>query len=151
MEIIRNIELDTYPLFSLDGYITMAKVLQCYDGDTCDIFLLYNNLPMHLKARMYGYDSPEMKPLLKDPLRDEKKKKALDARKRLWALCTKCDEDTKIHKHLIKVRCGQFDKYGRLLITAWDETENSENFILSINQKMIDEGHGYSYFGGTKE
>ena len=42
MELLRNAELTTYPLFTLNGYVTYAKLLSNYDGDTADILLFYN-------------------------------------------------------------------------------------------------------------
>ena len=156
LDLLRNIELNTYPLFSLNGYITYAKLLSNYDGDTADIFFIYNEMPMHVKARFYGYDCSEIKPSLNDPNRDEKKKKALLAKKYLWTLCTN-ETDNKTHKTLIKIKCGNYDKYGRLLITAFKEDidfdgkDDKTLFELSINNQMIKEGHGYAYYGGTKE
>jgi len=158
---LRNCELSTYPLFSLKNYITYAKLLSNYDGDTADIILFYKDIPMHLKARFYGYDSNEMKPSLKDPDRDSKKQKAIEAKNRLWYLCTK-EEEIKSHKTLIKIKCGDYDKYGRLLIVAFNEEfdfetninknkSDDELFKYSINCQMINEGHGYRYYGGTKE
>jgi len=159
MELLRNAELTTYRLFTLNGLITYAKLLSNYDGDTADILFFYNNnIPMHLKARFYGYDCSEMKPPLNDPDRDEKKRKAIEAKKRLWFLCTNQAEDDKPHKTLIQIQCGDYDKYGRLLITAFPETFNINDekyknnlFDYSINKQMIDEGHGYPYYGGTKK
>lgn len=157
MEELRNIELNTYPIFSLKDYITYAKLLSNYDGDTGDIIIIYKEIPMHLKARFYGYDCCEMKPLLKDPKRDEKKKRAIEAKNRLWYLCTN-EEEIKSHKKLIKIKCGEYDKYGRILITAFNEDYDidsnkteEELFKDSINYQMINEGHGYSYNGGKKE
>lgn len=156
MEELRNCELSTYPVFTLKGYITYAKLLSNYDGDTADIIFNYKDIPMHLKARFYGYDCCEIKPSLKDPERDEKKKKAITAKNRLWKLCTKEDE-VKSHKCLIKIKCGDYDKYGRILIVAFNEEfdidmnkTDEELFKYSINSKMIEEGHGYEYYGGTK-
>jgi len=153
---LRNCELNTCPLFSLNGYITKCKLLNNYDGDTADIIIFYKHILMHLKARFYGYDCCEMKPLLKDPERDNKKKKAIEAKNRLWKLCTNEDE-YKSHKRLINIRCGDYDKYGRILIIAFEEDyeidknkTDDEIFKDSINYKMIEEGHGYLYYGGTK-
>jgi len=160
MKLLRNKELTTYPLFSYKGYITYAKLLSNYDGDTGNILFLYNDKPIHLKARFYGYDTSEMKPLLNDPNREEKKKKALEAKKRLWFLCTNIlNDDTckKSHNTLIKIKCDDYDKYGRLLIIAFPETldldtiDEKDLFDYSINNQMIKEGYGYKYLGGTKE
>jgi len=160
MDNLRDIELKTYPLFSLKGYITHAKMLSNYDGDTANIIFMYNDKPMHVKARLLGYDSSEIKPLLNDPKREEKKQKAKLAKQRLWFLCTNNEDDEeckKSHKTLIKIKCDNFDKYGRLLILAFPENCDIENkddktlFNLSFNYQMIKEGHGYEYNGGKKE
>lgn len=156
-ELLENSLIDNYPLFSLNGLVTYAKLLANYDGDTGDIFFIYNQMPMRMKARFTGYDTCEIKPQLKDPKRDEKKKRAQEAKKRLWFLCTNTEELKSNHKTLIKIKCGEFDKYGRLLIIAYNENVNFEGlddekaqFDLSINAQMINEGHGYVYNGGTK-
>jgi len=158
MELLQNSNIDTYPLFSLKGLITYAKVLSVYDGDTCNILLLYNdNKPLHLKARLYGYDSPEIRISLLDDNREEKKKKAIDAKNYLWNLCTGCDEKIKNHKTIVKIKCGNFDKYGRLLVTifpySYDLLDKDDDIIFndSINNRMIQNGYGYPYFGGTKQ
>lgn len=154
--ILAEATLAKYPLFSLKGLITYAKLLSNYDGDTGDIIFIYNSVPMRMKARFMGYDTCEMKPLLKDPKRDEKKQRALDAKKCLWFLCTNTDEFTDTHTNIIKIKCYEFDKYGRLLILAFNQDLDIQNmdektqFDYSINAIMIKEGHGYVYEGGTK-
>jgi hypothetical protein len=144
LDLLRKACIDDYPIFTLKGYITYAKLLSNYDGDTGDILFIYNEKPMRMKARFLGYDTNEIKPSLNDPRRDEKKRKAKLAKERLWELC-------RGNNNLIRIRCEEFDKYGRLLIIAFDENFNGElTFDNSINNKMIEEGHGYSYDGGTK-
>jgi endonuclease YncB( thermonuclease family) len=150
LDLLRNAKLQSYPLFSLKGYITYAKLLSNYDGDTGDILFIYNGMPMRMKARFNGYDTCEMKPSINDPRRDEKKRRAKEAKKRLWKLCTNMDEEGVEHKTLIKIKCDEFDKYGRLLIIAFPENTTDESFEMSINNQMIKEGHGYQYGGGTK-
>lgn len=160
METLRDMELKSYPLFTLKGYITQAKMLSIYDGDTANIIFMYNDKPMHVKARFLGYDASEMKPNINDPKREEKKQKAKLAKQRLWYLCTNNEDDencNKPHKTLMQIKCDNYDKYGRLLILAFPENINisdkneKELFELSINNQMIKEGHGYEYYGGKKE
>ena len=150
---LKSAEEDKYKIFSLKGITTYAKILSNYDGDTADCLLVHNDTFMRFKVRFYGYDSPEMKPALNIKDRDDIKKKALEAKKRLWKLCTDLDDiNEKNHKKLIKIVCDDFDKYGRLLITAYDsDLDKDLEFENSINKKMIDEGHGYAYYGGTKK
>ena len=66
-------------------------------------------------------------------------------KQRLWYLCTNTNDFKDTHQTLIRIKCHEFDKYGRILITAFRDNEE-----LSINQQMINEGHGYAYDGGTK-
>jgi endonuclease YncB( thermonuclease family) len=149
------------PLFSFNGLTTFGKVIDIYDGDTIDIVITANGSLFHFKARLYGYDSPEMKPPKDAANRDEIKRAAVRAKNRLWELLTggsavpvQSDE----HTVIFPVACHEFDKYGRLLITVFvpgfDTAkitgERDEWFALSVNQQMITEGHGYPYYGGTK-
>lgn len=150
--LLKSADINTYPLFSLKSHISKAKLLSNYDGDTGDLLFIYDNKPMRMKARFYGYDCNEIKPSINDPNRNEKKKKAIEAKERLWLLCTNNNSQT-----LIKIKCYEFDKYGRILVIAFNEDCNIEDiknedelFELSINKKMIEEGHGYAYYGGTK-
>jgi endonuclease YncB( thermonuclease family) len=153
LEDLKIADEDKYKIFSLKGITTYGKIISNYDGDTADCILIYKNNLLRFKVRFYGYDSPEMKPSLNIKDRDEIKKKAIEAKKKLWNLCSGLDDITeKYHKKIIKIVCDDFDKYGRLLITAYDFDYNDIlDFNYSINNIMIEEGHGYSYFGGTKK
>lgn len=150
----------TCPLFSLNGYKTWAKAIDIYDGDTFDIVVLYKEQLFHFKTRMYGYDSPEMKPPVKDPNRDEIKKKATEAKNRLWCLLNGDCSINDTHTNIFPVICHEFDKYGRLLVSVFSTQTNIDSidpndrdkwFAQTINKQMIDEGHGYPYYGGTKQ
>jgi endonuclease YncB( thermonuclease family) len=133
------------PLFSFNGLITYAKAVEFYDGDTFNIIVSHYDSLYHFKARMFGYDSPEMKPSLSLENREEIKKNAITAKNRLAELLST--------KEYFKVRCHEFDKYGRLLVSVMcdhDESSPSYNFENTVNAQMIKEGHGYAYNGGTK-
>lgn len=149
MEKLRNTNLDDIQIFNFKGLKTYGKILKNYDGDTADCVIINNDILYRFKIRMYGYDSPEIKPSLNIENREEIILKAKEAKYKLWKLTTKTD-DYQIHKTLIKIECGDFDKYGRLLITAYDENIEELDFSKSINKMMIDEGYGYSYLGGKK-
>ena len=139
------------PMFSFNGLVTYGKAVDFYDGDTFNIIISYYDLLYHFKARMFGYDSPEMKPSLSLENREEVKKNALVAKNRLMELLGS--------KEYFKVHCHEFDKYGRLLVSVFikdhDDGENDDNgvydFNKSVNGQMVREGHGYSYYGGTKK
>jgi len=150
--ILRSADINSFPLFSLYGHISLAKLLSNYDGDTADILFIFNDKPMRMKARFFGYDSPEIKISIDDPNRIDKKKKAIEAKEFLKSLCTNDDNNK-----LIKIKCLDFDKYGRILILAFDENidisnyNDNELFNLSINFQMIKNGFGYEYYGGSKK
>jgi len=137
---INNINENDISYFSFIGKTFIAKPCHIYDGDTFSIIFKYKDEYIKYRCRCMGYDCPEMKPLKSNPNRDNEKMLAIKSRERLIEL---------IGKHsskLIKVECLEFDKYGRILINVWNMVDTK-----SINQIMIEEGHGKAYSGGTKE
>jgi len=80
-----------------------------------------------------------MRPSRKNPNRDKEKELALLAKKRMIELLEAHSSK------LIKIECLKFDKYGRILIKAFNNVNEK-----SINEIMVDEGHGRWYDGGTK-
>ena len=94
---------------------------------------------MKYKLRAMGYDCAEMKPKKSDPNRDKEKELAIAAKNRFIQLIGGSDT-------IVQVKCLEFDKYGRILINVWNMVDEK-----SLNQIMIDEGHGKAYDGGTKD
>ena len=126
------------PLYKLNGYFR-SKVVDVYDGDTVTI-VLYNKFSYEKhKLRMYGYDSPEMKPKLDLENREDEIKKAKDAKEYLTKL---------VLNKIVHFESMGYDKYGRLLGKLYLPNYCSKD---EVNQNMIDKGHGYEYFGGTKK
>ena len=118
--------------FSFNGINTNAKVVNVYDGDTIHIVISYKNEYIKLKCRLFGIDTPELRI-------QEQKERGILAKNRLIEILEKSE-------YIVKVKCGHFDKYGRVLITLFNENNN-----ISINQILINEGHAYEYDGGTKK
>ena len=128
------------PYFTFTGKSFYAKHCNIYDGDTFSVIFKYKDELIKYRCRCMGYDTAEMKPSKTKENRDEEKQLALNAKHRLEEL---------LNKHpskLIKIDCLEFDKYGRLLVNVWNMVDEK-----SVNQIMIDEGHGRVYNGGTKE
>ena len=125
------------PLYELVGRYR-CKVVDVYDGDTVTI-VLYNKFSYEKhKLRMYGYDSPEMKPRLDKENREDEIRKAKLAKEFLTDL---------LLNKIVEFESMGYDKYGRLLgklylLNCCDKQE--------VNMLMINKGHGYPYFGGTK-
>lgn len=131
-------QTNNLPLYKLKGDY-LCKVVDVYDGDTVTIVLLNKFGYEKHKLRMYGYDSPEMKPKRDLPNRDQEIEKAKAAKKYL--------SDLVLNK-IVKFESMGFDKYGRLLGKLYIINYCSKQ---EINQLMIDLGHGYPYYGGTKQ
>lgn len=121
---------ENVPYFTFRGKQFVATPCHIYDGDTFSVVFQYRGEWIKYRCRCLGYDSPEMKPRLDAPGRDEEKESAQKAKMRLSEL---------LHKHpskKVRIECGDFDKYGRILVTVWNQVDP-----LSINQQMLQEGH----------
>lgn len=121
------------PLTKLQGTFN-CKVVDVYDGDTCTIVLINKGSYEKHKLRMYGYDSPEMKPLLKLKNREEIKAAAVIAKEFLY---------NSVRDKICVFDSMGTDKYGRLLGILWCEN-------ININELMLVNKQGYPYKGGKK-
>ena len=128
------------PVFSLNGDIKLCKVVDIYDGDTIKVVFLDNNRVNKWNIRMEGYDSPEMRPSRKLENRDEIKKKAIESKNYLKSLIMNDNQ-------FVYLKCGKFDKYGRLLGCVYINKTDQE----SVNDLMIKNNYAYEYHGGTKK
>jgi endonuclease YncB( thermonuclease family) len=139
IERLKKTNPDSIPYFTFKNKILDAKCCSVYDGDTFTIIFMYNGEILKYKCRCYGYDSPEMKPLLSKENREEEIKLAHKAKDRFLELINKSPNG------VIKIECLDFDKYGRILVNVYNYVDKD-----SVNDIMIKEGHGKPYFGGTK-
>jgi len=137
-------ELQNYtnetPFFDYSDQIHLTKIVKCVDGDTVYCIFKQNNKYYQFKIRMAGYDSPEMRPRKADYTeleREEIKKAAYAAKDRISEL---------LQNKYVYIYCEGLDKYGRILGTIKLHPDDE----ITINQIMINEGHGYPYNGGTK-
>ena len=131
---INNVDIE---LFSFNNYECMGKIVDVYDGDTFTACFKFNDTIIKHKFRTLGYDSPEIKPLKSEENRDLIKKNAVVARD-AFKYITECE------KKLVLLKMHKFDKYGRILVTVFQNKVN-------INKWMIENGYGIEYNGGTKE
>lgn len=140
-EFLKDKTFDNTPYFDFEGMTMIAKPCQIYDGDTFTAIFRYEGIVMKYRCRMYGYDSPEMKPSLKidKEIREEEIRKAKLAKNKLEELLFK--NNTKC----VELECKNFDKYGRILVNVNNLVDEN-----SINSIMIKEGFGYPYLGGKK-
>ncbi len=144
------------PMFMLPKTKYLARVCECYDGDTVTVILHEFGTYYKFKCRVNGIDTAEIRISKNNERRDELKKLAFDARNRLAELITNCEKCTEplakkefqklIDKNtrVLEMHVYGFDLYGRLLV----DFEIDGNWV---SQTMIAEGHAKSYDGGHKE
>lgn len=138
------------PQFTLQNNIYLAKCVKCYDADTIHIVIEFEGKLSRFLCRLLGIDTAELRS--KD---HEEKKYAKEARDYLKSL---------ILDKLVIVKCGDFDKYGRLLVLVYPYNEGDVDQLnqlgqlgggivgdkKSYNDLLIDEKWAYKYLGGKK-
>lgn len=121
---------DDINLFSLENKEFTGKVVSIYDGDTVKIVFKLFNTYYKWNCRINNVDTPEIRSKC-----ELEKKNAIYVRDRL---------KDKILNQVVKVNCGKFDKYGRLLVTIYFNEKN-------INEWLINKKYAFKYDGGTKK
>lgn len=133
--------------FSLQGTVHKAKVSGVYDGDTLTgIVELFPTKFYQMRFRLQGIDTPE--------ICGPDKVGAIAARNRVIELITgqqmKSNSTQKDIKsiinrdsHFVFVRCGPFEKYGRVLAEVFSEDAYDEG--ESINAILLREGLAVQY------
>ena len=118
--------------FSFEGECKEAKVVSVYDGDTIKVAFPLGGKMYIWNCRLIGVDTPELRT-------QNKKEKAFgyEVRDHLR---------NKILGKIVKISCGEFDKYGRLLIEVYLGDESK-----SVNQWLIDNKYAFAYDGVTKQ
>lgn len=134
MEIdISNLSLTSIPVFTFEGYSTVAKCVKVYDGDTIHLIFTHPILSDYTRfsCRMYGYNSAEIR-----TKNLEEKQKGIESRDYL----SKMILDKIVNVHFFKM-----DKYGRPLIKVMVDG-------IDVNAQMIELGYGRPYDGtGRKD
>jgi endonuclease YncB( thermonuclease family) len=121
------------PEFSYNGMITFCKVISVYDGDTVTILIKNNGVIYTEKCRLLGIDTPEMR--------------GGDDNSKIKAKLAKEYVVKKLLNRVVRIKCGKFEKYGRLLVTFYPNGLKRE----SLNDELIRVGHAYAYDGGKKQ
>ena len=82
---------------------------------------------------MEGYNSAELR--TKD---EDEKKKGIEAKNKLSEL---------LLNKVVFVKCGEFEKYGRLLATIYLLNVKGEATGTPVNTLMVEQGYGKPYNG----
>jgi endonuclease YncB( thermonuclease family) len=127
---LNTVDCSKIEKFSLNEYVTDAKVVKIYDGDTIHAVFEFNNKLYKWVCRLDGIDTPEIKS------KNSKEKEA--------AIKTRDYLREKILDKIVELKCKEFDKYGRLLVDVYHNN-------VFINDLLITEKYAKKYNGGTKE
>lgn len=119
--------------FNFEEKEFLGKCISVYDGDTITVAIkpFKNDKIYKYSIRLSGIDTPEIR-----TKNLNEKKKAIEIRDLL--------RDKILDKFVI-IKCGKFDKYGRLLGDIYTEDKS-----IHLNKWLIDNGYAYKYDGGTK-
>jgi endonuclease YncB( thermonuclease family) len=158
-----SIVSEKYSNFNLENIEGKFYVESVYDGDTITILVptklsIYNMgsentvdlnsntnqaekiVLNKIRVRLYGIDTPELKPKKNLTDRDEHIAKAKEARDFLSQL---------ILNKIIKISFLSNDKYGRPLVKLYSKEITADEICL--NDLMIKKGFAKKYDGGTKD
>lgn len=152
-ELFRTYDCKT-PNWSLQGRTLFARLVDMYDADTLTIILPLQSGYFKFSGRVHGIDTSEMKSKIA-----ENKITANKARNRMLQLCNVHNvslEKTYTRKevqamlsqdvYLVWIKCGDWDKYGRLLVQVYKDKED----LTELGSILIEENLAYPYFGETK-
>ena len=124
-----EVNSDTEEL-SFENQVITGKVVSVYDGDTIKCVFPLNDKFYKWNCRINGIDTPEIR--TRSKLEKEMGYKARDFLRE------------KNIKKMVEIHCGEFDKYGRLLVNI--KLDNQD-----MSELLIKEGLAFRYDGGTKQ
>uniref|UniRef100_A0A6C0JB73 TNase-like domain-containing protein n=1 Tax=viral metagenome TaxID=1070528 RepID=A0A6C0JB73_9ZZZZ len=118
---------DNTPFFTFNSpHKIKCKVVSVYDGDTCNIVLKHDcGNYYQWKVRLFGYNAPEIRPLLKEENRDDIIKNAKEVRDFLMEL---------VLGKILFIKCSGNGKYGRVLGELYLNEDDEE----SVNKVVMD-------------
>jgi micrococcal nuclease len=122
--------------FTLSGLRTFGKVVDVYDGDTCQVVFPLNGELYRWSVRLQGIDTPEIRGKTV-----EEKERGIYVRDKLRE---------KILDQVIVLDCMDFDKYGRPLAKLYMSQDDASN-QKDISSWLIENKYGVEYFGGKKQ
>jgi micrococcal nuclease len=133
IEELLNCDGKAVPYYTLDGHQYVCKCVRVYDGDTITVVFKPEGLNRIYKydIRLSGIDTPELRSVIAI-----EKELAIQARDFVRE---------RILGKIIKINCGKYDKYGRLLADVFELHNNR-----SLNDILVDQNYAYKYDGGKK-
>jgi endonuclease YncB( thermonuclease family) len=133
MDVLKDISKENCPpLFTMNGKKLYCKVIDVYDGDTCNIVFICDNKLQHYRFRLYGINCKEIRPKKNIENRQQYIELAKSAKKAL--------EDKVLNK-VVFIEFVKEEKFGRLMGTIYSDDKKTINF----NEEMKKEGHAVCY------
>ncbi len=164
LDYLINIDLDIVPYYTFEGLEMWARIPSHYDGDSTNVIFLVNGIPYKFKARLNGIDCAEKRSA--NPLEYQHAQKAIEyfdtfilSAPNSWAperfAPPKTAQESSIgllgvkgiETRLVYIKCGKWDKYGRLLIEIYSDQEKTR----CLNKELVEQGLAYEYSGGKKK
>lgn len=141
---------------SFNNNIFSGKVVDVYDGDTIKLVL-----PFIIKTSKYKYKLLDKLFKKRDIIQmykwncrltgiDTPEIRTKNLQEKEFGIMVRDKLREKILNNKLFVKCGVFDKYGRLLVTLYDTEENLKK-DNSINKWLIDNNYAKEYNGGKKQ
>jgi micrococcal nuclease len=123
------------PIFTLEGSFVQGKIVDVYDGDTVKIVLnlSINSDYFRWNCRLSGINTPEIR--------------TKNTKEKEFGLLVRDKLKERIENKILLIKCGEFDKYGRLLVEIYENNGQ----LFSINNWLIENNYAKPYDGGTKE
>ncbi len=116
-----------------------AKIVYIYDGDTMHVVFKEFGKYYRWNCRIIGVDTPEIR--TRNEVEKDMGYKVRDILRQHFM------------NKIVKIKCGEFDKYGRLLIDVYipDHLRDSNLEKEMLSEWLIKNNYAYAYDGGTKK
>ena len=139
LEILNSKTKENTEYMTLENNEYQAKIVYIYDGDTMHVVFKEFDNYFRWNCRISGVDTPELR--TKNEREKEMGYKVRDELRKLFM------------NKIVKIKCGEFDKYGRLLIDVYvpDGIRSENKTEQMLSDWLIENKYAYAYDGGTKQ
>ena len=126
------------------GRDVIARVIDCYDGDTCTIVFLVGEVPISLQLRLLGIDTAE-KSRRQD--RSDRTSEEIELCEAALAFLS-----SRVLNKCVYVEMSMWGKYGgRVLGNLYCIDKKGQKTGASLSQQLLDAGLAVEYHGKKKD
>ena len=151
-----DLKLEDFQKYTFSGICCPCRIIDIYDGDTCDIGIKLDNRYIQIRLRLKDINCAELKPKHDIRDRDHVIEKAYLAKTKLIEYCTstsipispencksrlECHEIMEKNRKILYTKLYDFDSFGRVIAELFLDHEYKQ----SVNQLMIDNGYAVRY------